>query len=352
MPSQISKIIQVSQFCRVSAIAAALIFLFGNTLKSQDPIFSQYYNAHLQLNAALTGNTNAPLFQLNYRNQWPNLDKIYTTYSLSYDQFITKINSGIGFSILTDNAGDGIIKTTGITGYYSYRLRVNKKSYLKGGIETGFVNMGLDWNKLLFGDAIDPTQGPLSPGGVPYPSQESVPGSTTKNYLNIGAGVVYYNPYYYFGLALKNLNTPDISFLGNTNSADKSAQSLPMRFSLHGGMQILLKSGNKNVDPTFLSPNLMFLSQSGYNQLNVGAYLSVNKIQGGLWYRHSLFNGDALIASFGVKKDFLKITYSFDLTLSQLNIRQGGSHEVGVVVSFEHLYPKRQDYNDCFAIFR
>ena len=76
------------------------------------------------------------------------------------------------------------------------------------------------------------------------------------------------------------------------------------------------------------------------------------KIQGGLWYRHSLYNGDALITSFGVKKDFLKITYSFDLTLSQLSIRQGGSHEIGVIFNFDYLYPKKQDYNDCFAIFR
>ena len=352
MPSQTSKYTLLSEIFRVSLILMIWLLINVNKTKAQDPIYSQYYNAHLQLNSALAGNTRGPLFQLNYRNQWPNLGKIYSTYSFSYDQFVPKLNSGIGALLLTDNAGDGIIRTTGITGFYSYRLRVNKNSYVKGGIETGFVNLSLDWNKLLFGDAIDPAQGPLSPGGVPFPSQESISGSTTKNFINIGAGIVYYNPDYYFGLSLKNLNTPDISFLGNTNSSDKSAQSLPVRISLHGGMQILLRSGNKNVDPTFLSPNIMFLRQSGYNQVNVGAYLSVDKIQGGLWFRHSLFNGDAFITSFGVKKDFLKITYSFDLTLSQLNIRQGGSHEIGVVVSFEHLYPKRQDYNDCFAIFR
>lgn len=318
----------------------------------QDPIYSQYYNAHLQLNAALAGNTDGPLFQLNYRNQWPLLDKIYTTYSLSYDQFVRKLKSGIGVQILTDNAGDGTLRTTGLTGYYSYKLRVKKNSYIKGGIEVGYVNLGLDWSKLIFGDAIDPGSGHISPGGTPYPSMESIPGITSKNLLNIGAGAIFYNPTYYFGISMKNLNTPDISFLEKGNNNTESSQSLPVRLSLHGGMQILLKKGNKRIDPTFISPNILYLRQGGYNQLNAGAYLSVNKIQGGLWYRHSLFNGDALITSFGVKKDFLKITYSFDMTLSQLNIRQGGAHEIGVVVSFEHLYPKRQDYNDCFAIFR
>jgi len=328
------------------------IIFYSSRIVAQDPVYSQFYNAHLQLNAALAGNTISPLIQLNYRNQWPALGNIYSTYSISYDQYISKLKSGIGIVLLTDNAGDGTLRTTGLTGFYSYRLKMNNDTYVKGGIEAGFVNLGLDLTKLQFGDAIDPAFGPISPGGTPFPSQETFQGATSKNYLNVGAGIVLYNPRYYIGLGLKNLNTPDISFLGNRNSGDNSSLSLPIRISLHGGTQILIRKGNKNTDPTFLSPNVMFLRQSGYNQLNVGAYLSVDKIQGGLWYRHSLFNGDAIITSFGVKKDFFKITYSFDLTMSQLSIRQGGSHEIGIVINFDHLYPKKQDYNDCFAIFR
>lgn len=319
---------------------------------SQDPIYSQFYNAHLQLNPALAGNTIGPLIQLNYRNQWPGLGNIYSTYSVSYDQYITKLKSGVGVMLLTDNAGDGTLKSTGLTGYYSYRLKLNSDTYIKGGMEAGFVNLGLDISKLQFGDAIDPSVGPISPGGVPFPSKELITGETARNYINIGAGLVLFSPKYYIGLSIKNLNTPDISFIGNSNTGDKSSMSLPVRFSLHGGTQILLKKGNKNTDPTFVSPNIMFLRQSGFNQLNVGAYLSVDKIQGGLWYRHSLYNGDAFITSFGVKKDFFKITYSFDLTVSKLSIRQGGSHEIGIILNFDYLYPKKQDYNDCFAIFR
>lgn len=333
----------------------ALFCLLGSNvsvLKSQDPIYSQFYNAHLQLNPALAGNTISPLIQLNYRNQWPALPNIYTTYSVSYDQFIRNLNSGLGFMVLTDNAGEGTLRSTGISGYYSYRIKFRGNTYIKGGMEVGYNNLSLDWSKLQFGDAIDPINGPISPGGTPYPSSESVPNTNSRNYLTVGAGVVIYNPQYYFGISLKNLNTPDISFVGNTATGQSANSNLPTRISLHGGTQIILKRGNNKVDPTFLSPNIMFLRQAGYNQLNVGAYLSIDKIQGGLWYRHSLFNGDALITSFGVKKDFFKISYSFDITMSQLTIRQGGSHEIGIILNFDHLYPKRQDYNDCFAIFR
>ncbi len=345
--------ISETRFLNKVIVAIVVMFLLNiHEIKSQDPIYSQFYNAHLQLNPALAGNTISPLVQLNYRNQWPSLPNIYTTYSVSYDQYIGKLNSGVGFMVLSDNAGEGTLQTTGLTGYYSYRIKVRGNTYIKGGMEVGYNNLSLDWNKLQFGDAIDPVNGPISPGGTPYPSSESVPETNSKNYLTVGAGFVVYNPKYYFGMSLKNLNSPDISFIGNTATGQSANSSLPARISLHGGTQIILKQGNNKVDPTFISPNIMYLNQAGYSQLNVGAYLSVNKIQGGLWYRHSLFNGDALITSFGVRKDFFKISYSFDITMSQLTIRQGGSHEIGIILNFDHLYPKRQDYNDCFAIFR
>lgn len=327
-------------------------FIMNQPSFAQDPVFSQFYNAHLQLNSAMAGNTRGPLIQLNYRNQWPALGNIYTTYSLAYDQYISSLKSGIGISLLSDNAGDGTLKNTGVTGYYSYRIKVSGDMYIKSGMELGFVNSSLDWNKLTFGDAIDPRIGPVSPGGTPFPSAEIPPNETSKNYLNVGAGLLLYSPKYYIGMALKNLNTPDISFLSSQSTGDASTISLPMRFTIHAGSQIILRQGNKNVDPTFISPNIMIQRQRDFNQLNLGAYIAVNKVHGGLWYRHSLYNGDALITSFGVKKDFFKITYSFDITMSQLSIKQGGSHELGIVLNFDYLYPKKQDYNDCFAIFR
>ena len=74
-----------------------VILFYSIRIIAQDPVYSQFYNAHLQLNAALAGNTISPLIQLNYRNQWPALGNIYSTYSISYDQYISKIKSGIAY---------------------------------------------------------------------------------------------------------------------------------------------------------------------------------------------------------------------------------------------------------------
>ena len=319
---------------------------------AQDPVFSQFYNSPLQMNPAFAGSTNGPLFHLNYRNQWPGLGQIYTTYALSYSQFLGQINSGLGFSLLTDNAGDGILKTTRIAGNYAYRLKINQHTYIKGGIEVGLGNMSLDWDRFTFGDAIDPRLGSVSPGGAPFPSRESRPEYGSLNYLLISSGVLLSHPDYYAGIGLRNLNTPDISFANGNSGQSNKDSFLPVLMSLHGGFKIVLQKGNKNNDDTFLMPNLLFTTQGGYSQLNSGAVLSLDKIFFGAWYRVSGWAGDALIGSVGVRKDFIKITYSFDYTTSALSIRQGGSHEVGIVLNFDEFFPVKTNYNDCFNIFR
>ena len=331
-----------------------ILLTFGCTSLSygQDPVFSQFYNSPLLLNAAFAGNTNTPLILLNYRNQWPGLGNIYSTYAVSYDQYYDGIKGGFGVSLLTDNAGDGTLKTTNLTGYYSYRIRVKKELYIKGGMEVGWTNSALNWNKLQFGDALEAILDGMTPGGTQINSREIPAEDLSLNYLKIGAGFLMYNPNYYVGVGIKNINSPELPFLGNSANSSDVLINVPVRVTLHAGGQIVLRPGNKNRIGTFLSPNIMIQTQKNFQQINLGAYLSINQIHGGLWYRHTIYNGDALITSFGVKKDFLRVTYSFDLTMSQIGLDQGGSHELGIGINFDYLYPKKQDYNDCFEIFR
>lgn len=325
---------------------------FQVALLGQDPVFSQFYNAPLQLNPAFAGSTNGPLFHLNYRNQWPALGQIYTTYAISYSQFLNKMNSGVGISVLTDNAGDGTLRTTRVAANYAYRMKVQGNTYIKGGIEVGLGNMGLDWDRFTFGDAIDPRFGTVSPGGTPFPSKEERPESGNLNYLLVSSGIILSHPDYYLGIGLRNLNTPDISFLQSNNGGNNKDSYLPVLISLHGGYKFTIQKGNKNKDESFIMPNLLYTTQGGFSQLNAGSIFAVDKIFFGTWYRVSGSTGDAFIGSVGVKKDFLRISYSFDYTTSSLNIRQGGSHEVGIVLNFDSFFPVKTNYNDCFNIFR
>ena len=329
--------------------AVLVAFLLPNgQVHGQDPVFSQFYSAPLQLNPAFAGIAYAPNFALNYRNQWPAINQAYQTYAVSYDQFFRDFNSGVGLFVLTDNAGNGILKTTRVSGAYAYRVEINRNWQLRWGLEAGWVQTRLDWNQLVFLDQIDAEFGPVSPGGTPYPSAETPPESFTKSYLDIGTGGVLYNEQFYFGVSMKHLNTPNNSFL-DVNS--ELSGGLPIRWGAHAGGEFPLKLGNISRFDPFISPGIMFVKQGASVQVNAGTFVGFDKFYGGIWYRHANKNPDAIIGAVGFRSGMFRITYSYDATISSLSINSGGAHEIGVVITLEDKN-RESIYNDCFSIFR
>ena len=84
-------------------VLGSLLFCFVLTLQAQDPVFSQFYSAPLQLNPAFAGTTYAPRISLIYRNQWSVFEGGFQTYAASYEQSVERLNSGFGVSVESDN---------------------------------------------------------------------------------------------------------------------------------------------------------------------------------------------------------------------------------------------------------
>lgn len=319
-------------------------------LSGQDAIYSQFYAAPLQLNPAMAGNNYAPRLSFNYRDQfnaWTDQGSAYETYTAAFDMFVEPLNSGFGIMVFADDAGNGILKTNRISGIYSYRLQLNRNLYTKFGAEGSFVQSRLDWNRLLFPDQIDPITGPGGSGFPPLPTSEEQPENTSIRYFDFSAGMLVYNEIFYGGVTLKHLNTPNESFL---NLNDNLNNGLPLRFSGHAGAQLNFPSNRRRSETAFLSPNLMYVRQGSFQQLNAGAYAAFGPVFGGLWYRTTFTNADAAIILFGVRKDMFKIGYSYDYTVSGLSGMTGGSHELSFSINF--IQDTRPDLNDCLQMFR
>lgn len=334
--------------CKISKlwIVVVAILTLGE-LKAQDPIFSQFYNAPLQLNPALAGIGHAPRFTALYRNQWPFVSDAfasYATYAVSYDQFFEKYNSGIGVMLLADDAGGGLIKSNKASFFYSYNLNIKDNIYLKAGLEGAILQTRVGWDKLLFGDQLDPINGPVSPGGSPYPTTESTPIDDSPVVFDAGFGMVLYSPQFYGGISVKHFNSPNTGVLG---ANDNAFDGLPIRIGVHGGYQFDIPNSD-----AFVTPNIMYVKQGEFAQLNLGAYVGIRAVYAGLWYRHAQTNPDALIASVGLKSGMFKFGYSFDYTVSSFGIDNGGSHEFGFVVDMSEVVKKKSVYNDCFQLFR
>jgi len=324
------------------------LMIFNHNLRAQDPVFSQYYLSPLQLNPGLAGLTEDPRVTANYRNQYPGFNNAYRTYALSYDQFFPHRNFGIGLWLLSDDAGDGILKTVKGAGIFSYRLQLNDHLFAKMGAEAGIVQSTLNWNKLLFGDQIDDILGTMSPGGIPFPTEETAPDKNNVIYPDLGIGGVLYGETVYAGIGIRHLNTPSPEFLAKNSDL---TPGIPMRWTLHGGAswRVLRQLFNRYTKVT-MSPSFIFVSQGNFNQFNGGIVMDAESFSFGLQYRISSGQSEAVIGSIGLRTSRLRLGYSYDATVSGFE-GTGGTHEIGLVYLFDN-GDRESRYNDCLQIFR
>ena len=298
----------------VAIIFGSLISTKNNVVRSQDPTFTQFFSNPIYLNPALAGSSGCPRVSLNYRNEWPQLTGNYVTYSAAFDTYSKGIQGGIGLIAMHDQQGQGTITTSMLGGIYSYNLKVNRKFSFMFGARAAWFQKFLDWDKLTFGDMIDPRRGFIyQTGDVPR-------GNGRRGFFDASAGFVGFGKNFYFGGAVHHLNQPDESMiLGESR--------LPMRFTGHVGADIPLGNRGKYYSTTSIMPNIIYQYQNGFQELNIGTYVKYGNFTVGAWYR----NRDAFILCFGITTDKFKLGYSYDITVSKLgNGISGGSHEVSM----------------------
>jgi len=315
---------------------------------SQDPIFSQFYVTPLQLNPGLAGLSEDLRVAGSYRLQYPGFNGAYKSYTVSADLFFPDRSVGGGFWLLSDDAGNGILKTIKAAGIFSYQLRVGDNTFLKSGAEVGIVQSSLRWDRLVFGDQLDDLLGDTSPGGTPFPTEEIAPDKNQVIYPDIGLGMVLYGRTLYAGLAVRHLNRPDPDFLRVNNNL---SPRLPMAWTFHaGGSWRILRAWSGRANRITFSPSVLYARQAGLSQLNAGFVLGAGMLQVGAHYRHTGTNSDAIIGIFGLQTNMLRISYSYDMTISGLP-GSGGSHELGLVYHFDDGDTESR-YNDCLQLFR
>lgn len=299
-----------------------------------DPHFSQFYANPLYLNPAFAGSNICPRLILNYRNQWPSIPG-FVTYNASYDQYFDAIHGGLGLLVNNDNEGGSTLTTTTVNLLYAYNLDVTSKFSIKAGFEASYFWNKLDWSKLVFGDQIS-----ANIGYTGLPSQEKQPDNLSKSSIDFSAGLLGYSDKVYFGIAANHLTEPNVGFYSTTN--------YPLKLTAHAGFIIPLEGRDNGTtresQPTTISPNVLFLKQQDFEELNFGMYFNKYPFVGGLWYRQSLgVNplGDAVIVLVGLQTGMIKFGYSYDITVSKLTLAAGGAHEI----SFAFLFgcpPKKQ----------
>ena len=308
------------------------LFLLKPSASAQDPQFSQFYASPLYLNPALTGNTYQDRIILNYRRQWLGIAPGYETYCVSYDHNDSKLHSGFGGMVLRDVAGSNGLAFTHAAFNYSFEARIDHKRAVRFGTRLGYTLRQFDQGSLVFADQIIRED--------PSASIEAGFRNSTS-YFDGSTGVMYFSEAFWFGVSFNHLNRPQQTLFTDGNVR------LPVRSSFHTGYRFAMDGQKLRRSKTYMTVAAHYKMQDKWDQLDIGTYLDHDRLNFGLWYRGlpavksyqpGYPNDESIIAMVGYETpQQIRITYSYDITISLLSMRSGGAHEISVIYE----WPKR-----------
>lgn len=304
-------------------LLVALLLTAAFAARAQDPQYSQFYANQVLLSPAFTGAAEGPRLAMNARSQWAAIPGAYNTFAVAFDSpfYIGPSRHGAGVVVQADQAGAGNLTKLDVLGSYSFRVLLNKYNAIRLGLNAGFQQSTIDFTRLRFPNQYDQLTG-FDPN---RPNAEIA----DESYLNfdVGAGILYYNQLFWFGYDARHLTTPEQRFTGGEASGEAQ---LPVRHAAYAGIRLPLSRRNNYA----ISPVAMFRFQNPFTQLDLGAYVDIDPMFFGLYFR--AFEPDALIGMIGFQKGMFRFGYSYDYTVSSLTTSvSGGSHEISLVIEFD-----------------
>jgi len=326
-----------------------ILFIFLSawslTASAQDHIYSQFFNAPLYLNPSLTGQFEGDIrMNMLYRNQWSGLSGTLSYINASADLNIPNFGGGIGLQFNRSSEGTAFLVKNNIAASYSYSVG-SDDFVLSFGIQAGFTNRQINWNKLVFSDQIDNRLGYI-PGSI---SGAQLPDMANKFFFDPAAGINLVYGSFMAGLAMHHINEPDESFSG-------AQAKLPRRITANASYRLPL-SRNYNYgsdDGSYLIPSVVYYKQGNVSSMSAGAQFKYKGVNTGLWYRTAGEGGpDAIVVSliFDIfsggrsrNGEKLRLGISHDATTSKINYTNtNGTTEASV--GYEKYFENSSSYN-------
>ena len=301
--------------------------------QGQDPHYSQFYAASTYLNPAFAGTSIQHRLSANYRNQWPSIPGGFSNYSFAYDRYAPMINSGFGFLATQDKAGSGSLSNTSLSFQYAYEARIKSNVFIRPALQMTFNNKSISFGDLTFGDQLIRDEAVSLEEAIGQPI----------NYFDFSSGILLTTHKLWLGFSAHHINQPNEALYGDVFSF------LPVKYSLHGGYRVKVKSRFSRHKPSALVA-FNYKQQGEFSQLDAGLYYELDPFILGIWYRnlptksngYSHPNHDAVAVIFGWQDGPYKIGYSYDLTVSQLGVSSsGGAHELSVAYEWANKRNKR-----------
>ncbi|MEL7223072.1 MAG: PorP/SprF family type IX secretion system membrane protein, partial [Bacteroidota bacterium] len=321
---------------------------------AQDFHYSQFYNAPIHLNPALTGVFNGDVrLQGNYRSQWRQVPVEYQTFTLAVDKkFIRNIEKSsffaAGLGLNYDLAGDGNLAWTDVNLNASFTQHLSKGFFVTLGGQAAVIQRKFDEEFLRFADQFDPGSGSFN---------QSINTSETfatqnHSFADFSLGVNFhwqalehYSRFDYkekrskvdLGVGLMHLAQPDQSFIEDIDVPLYRRLSAYVR----GVLQI--------AQPLDLVAAFSVQSQGPYREYVFMEGLRIHldrqpgkqiALQAGIGYRFNEF-GDAYFPTVQIEYNALRVGLSYDINTSDFNIAtlRNGGFEISAQYLFKKVRP-------------
>lgn len=307
----------------LSTLICTMLLTTSVLVAQQDAMFTKYLFNSLSFNPAYAGSHDYLSAALIHRTQWWGIQGAPTTQSLTVHSPIRMKNVGIGGTLIHDEIGP--TRTITAQGAYAYHVPLGGGK-LSIGLQGGITNWRANFNGV---ERIDP-------------ADEAFMGEDPNLFLpNFGAGLYYYQKYWYLGFASPNLIEHDLR--DQNVQADMNAQQYRHYFATAGAAIPLDGAENFVFRPTALVKNVgLFGAFADADELDVRAPTEIDIDMSVMFYK-TLWVGVAFRSAFDLENSSidsgdiwaawyldngLRIGAAFDYTLSELNQVAGGSFEV------------------------
>ena len=279
----------------------ALLFLLLNlsAFSQQDALFSQYMFNKLLVNPAYAGSREVFTIDLLDRYQWVGIEGAPRTISLAFHTILNNKKVGVGGYFYRDMLGPTIDQ--GAMATYSYRIRT-ENGWFSFGIQGGIKYFDFDWNVIY-------TQ---------YPDYLFEPQDVRKITPDANIGFYYQSSRFFGGLSSKQLLENEYGI------AEIDGKSTFSRLARHFyGMAGWAFPVNDKM--TFRPSALAKYVKNSPVQMDFNASFLFNDL---FWLGVSYRTESAIVflTEFQISKT-IRLGYSFDLYLNELQLHNKGSHE-------------------------
>lgn len=295
--------------------SSILFLIVANVVLSQQWVeFTQQNRYNQYLTPASAGLDNFIDAVVAHRTQYVGLaDRAISTQFISVSAPIIDNKLGIGVRFVNDQIGYQNYLAPELA--LSYHLDI-KDFKLSFGLSGGFTQIKLD------GSQLRAVSGSYADGTIIH-NDDNIPNIAVGGLApTFSSGVLANYRKFSFGVAMQNINSPEVSFESNSNG---TFIELNRTINIHSSYVIELNKLN-------IIPSTYYKTDFVKHQLLTTFMLDMRNIFLGISFRgYSGFNNDAVAGIFGFKiKNAISVGYSYDYNVSGINNSSSGSHEISL----------------------